>query len=139
MLTRRFADHFLQPGIKNLPSFIQDTKHPIKQIESINEKVEKGDVSLVGVAIVTLDVKSMYTNMTSYLSGVASDEYLHGGISGDQEPSMVKPESILKGLDLCLENNVFGLSDEKNNFIYSTLYSLVSRRSLGVIFWRFHF
>ena len=51
--------------------------------------------------------------MTSELARVASSEYLHGGISGDQETSKVKPESILKALDLCLENNVFSFSDKK--------------------------
>ena len=40
-------------------------------------------------------------------------QYLHGGIAGDQEASNVKPESILKALDLCLENNVFSFSDKK--------------------------
>ena len=93
-----------------LPSLIQDTKHTLQIIKCINEKVEKGEVSLDGVAIVTLDVESMYTNMTSELARAACSEFLHGGISGDQAPSKVKPESILKALDLCLENNVFSFS-----------------------------
>ena len=55
----------------------------------------------------------MYTNMTSDLARVASSEYLHGGIVGDQETSRVKPESVLKALDLCLESNVFSFNDKK--------------------------
>ena len=82
-----FVDHFLQPGMKELPSFIQDTKHTLQILENINEKVDRGEVSLDGVALVTLDVESMYTNMTSELARAACSEYLNGGISGDQ----VKP------------------------------------------------
>ena len=67
-----FVDHFLQPGMKKLPSFLQDTKHTLQILEDINDKVDRGEVSLDGVAVVTLDVESMYTNMTSDLARVAS-------------------------------------------------------------------
>ena len=47
-----FVDYFLQPGMKQLPSFIQDTKHTLKIIEEINQKVDNHEVSLERVAIV---------------------------------------------------------------------------------------
>ena len=55
-----FVDFFLQPGMKNLPSFLKDTKHMLQIIDEINLKIEKNEVSLDGVALVTLDVESMY-------------------------------------------------------------------------------
>ena len=33
-----FVDYFLQPGMKKLPSFIQDTKHTLQIIDEINKK-----------------------------------------------------------------------------------------------------
>ena len=57
-----FVDYFLQPGMKQLPSFIQDTKHTLQMIEEINQKIDDHEVSMDGV-IVTLDVEAMYNNM----------------------------------------------------------------------------
>ena len=106
-------DHFLQPGMQQLPSFLQDTKHTLQILEDINKKIDQGEMSLEGVAIVTLDVESMYTNMTSELARAASCEFLQGGRTGDQEASKVTPHSILEALDLCLENNLFTFNDKK--------------------------
>ena len=108
-----FVDHFLQPGMKELPSFLQDTKHTLKILEDINEKIDRGEVSLEGIAVVTLDVEAMYTNMTSELARVASSEFLHGGSIGAQGASEVAPQSILEALDLCLDNNLFTFNDRK--------------------------
>ena len=108
-----FVDHFLQPGMKQLPSFLQDTKHTLQIIEEINQKVENEEVSLDGVAIVTLDVESMYNNMTNELARVASCEFLNGGRNSDQESLRVRTDSILQALDLCLKNNYFSFN-EKN-------------------------
>ena len=41
-----FVDFFLQPGMKELPSFLQDTKHVLQIIDEVNEKVNTGVVSL---------------------------------------------------------------------------------------------
>ena len=102
-----FVDYFLQPGMKKLPSFLQDTKHTLQILYEINQKIENSDVSLEGVAMVTLDVESMYNNMTDELAGGACKEFLEGGRGGDQENLKVKTESILKALDLCLKSNYF--------------------------------
>ena len=65
-----FVDFFLQPGMKQLPSFLQDTKHVLQIIDEINQNIEAGEVSLDGVALVTLDVEAMYNNMTDELAGI---------------------------------------------------------------------
>ena len=53
--------------MKQLPSFLQDTKHVLQIIDEINQNIEAGEVSLDGVALVTLDVEAMYNNMTDEL------------------------------------------------------------------------
>ena len=58
--------------MKNLPSFLQDTKHTLEIIQDINQRMDRGELSLDGVAIVSLDVESMYTNMTKELGKSAA-------------------------------------------------------------------
>ena len=76
-------------------------------IEEINVKIENGEVSLEGVALVTLDVESMYNNMTDELAGGATEEFLEGGRTGSSDVLKVKTQSILEALDICLKNNYF--------------------------------
>ena len=102
-------DYFLQPGMKSLPSFLQDTKHTLEIIEDINKKVDSGELSLEGVAVVSLDVESMYTNMTKDLGKTASKEALDDrNVVGCADNDVkVKTESIMKALEHCIENNFF--------------------------------
>ena len=65
--------------MKELPSFLQDTKHVLQLVDEMNKKVETGEISLDGVALVTLDVEAMYNNMTDELAGGASKEFSRRG------------------------------------------------------------
>ena len=105
-------DFFLQPGMKQLPSFLQDTKHVLQLIEDINQKIENKEVSLTGVALVTLDVESMYNNMTEELAGGASKSFLEEGRQGSPEILKVKTDSILAALELCLANNYSSFNEK---------------------------
>ena len=58
------VDYFLKPGMENLPTFLQDTKHVLLEVDELNKRIEQGEVSLNGVALVSLDIESMYTNMS---------------------------------------------------------------------------
>ena len=98
--------------MKQLPSFLQDTKHLLQLIDEINEKSESGGFSLKGVAMVTLDVESMYNNMTEELAGAASKEFLKGGRAGAPDVLKVKTESILAALELSLKNNFFSFNEK---------------------------
>ena len=49
-------DHFLQDGMKNLKSYLRDTKHTLQVISEINDKIADGKLSLDGVALVSLDL-----------------------------------------------------------------------------------
>ena len=104
-----FVDFFLQPGMKALPSFLQDTKHVLQLIEDTNKKIDDNELSLEGVALVTLDVESMYNNMTHDLAGNAAKGYLE---NDRKEHTDVQTSSILEALDLCIKNCFFTFNDE---------------------------
>ena len=75
-----FVDHFLQDGMRSLDSFLEDTKHTLQILENLNEKIEGGELDMEGVALVSLDVDSMYNNMSEVLGTSACKEYLEGRV-----------------------------------------------------------
>ena len=107
-----FVNYFLQPGMKDLPSFLQDTKHTLQIIEDINQSIDNGELSLEGVALVSLDVESMYNNMSEQLAGGATKEFLNESRKGDEESMRVQSSSILEALDICLKNSFFSFNDK---------------------------
>ena len=106
-----FVDHFLQPGMKQLPTFSQDTKRTLQILEEFNEKIVSGVESLEGVAIVSLDVDKMYNNMTEELGMGACKDYLENRVSngggGSDDKEKVTVSSVLEALELCMKNNYF--------------------------------
>ena len=111
-----FIDHFLQPGMKKLGSFLKDTKHTLQIIEKINEKIDRGELTLDGVSLVSLDVEKMYNNITKELGTKAAKNYLNSrqptqlsGCSENMDP-FVSTQSLLEGLDICIENNYFSFN-----------------------------
>ena len=114
-----FLDHFLQPGMKNLETFLQDTKHMLQLIEGVNDLIENGEVSLEGMGLVTLDLEKMYNNITDDLGMGAARKYFNsritqGGQNYSTQDPEVSTESLMKGLSLCLKNNYFTF----NNKVY---------------------
>ena len=113
-----FVEHFLQPGMASLPSFLKDTKHVLQIIEDINEKIDKGEFSLDGVGLITLDVEIMYNTMTEDLAMGGTKAYLEKRnqqvVDGelDSDENNVTPQSILEGLEICLRNNCFQFKDK---------------------------
>ena len=59
------------------------------------------------VALVILDVESMYNFMSEELAVGACKEFLQGRRARDPDNMKIKTESILKALDLCLKSNFF--------------------------------
>ena len=103
------VDYFLKPGMENLPTFLQDTKHVLLEVDELNKRIEQGEVSLNGVALVSLDIESMYTNMSLELGKSACKEFLDSRSTSTGDPDMLKVStwSILEALDLCVKNNFF--------------------------------
>jgi hypothetical protein len=107
-----FIDHFLQPGMRELETFLKDTKHTLRIIEEINDKIDGGEFSLDGVGLVTMDIESMYNNISEDLGLGAVKKYLESGkYQGDINYASRDPEvstnSLMEGLKLCLANNFF--------------------------------
>jgi hypothetical protein len=92
-----FVDHFLQPGMKELPTFLRDTKDTLQTVENFNKSILNGDTNLEGVGVVGLDVENMYNNMTE--KG-ACKNYLEGRILSPDEETNVTTKLIMKALDL---------------------------------------
>ena len=106
-----FVDYFLKPGMQDLPTFIQDTKHVLQIIEELNTQIDKGEVSLDGVGLVALDIESMYSNMSEELGNGASKQFLESR-NGRGARDDVTTGSILKALDLCVRNNYFKFNEQ---------------------------
>ena len=100
--------------MKSLDSFLRDTKDTLKVIEELNDKVEDGELNLEGVALIILDIVSMYNNMSEELGTEATKEFLNKRINqGDQGgDSFVSTETILKALELCLKSNNFKFNNK---------------------------
>jgi hypothetical protein len=97
-----FVDYFLQTGVQNLDTYLRDTKHTLQVIEDINGKIDDGEITLDGVAVVSLDVESMYNNMSEELGTGGFKEYLE-----NRTEKEVSTNAILTALDLCLKSNFF--------------------------------
>ena len=103
--------------MKNLETFLQDTKHMLQLIEGVNEKIDGGEFSLEGVGLVTLDLEKMYNNITDELGMGAARTYLDARISQSgenyltQDPK-VSTNSLMTGLEICLKNNYFKFNEK---------------------------
>ena len=91
----KFADHCLQPHAKSLPSYIQDTS------DFINRISETIDINKDTI-LVTLDVKSLYTNISNH-EGIEAVKSALNSVS--QKPIATKV--IIKFLFLILTLNNF--------------------------------
>ena len=95
-----FVDHHLQPLNKELPSYVQDTTAFIKKIEAQPE--EKGKDRI----LVTMDVRSLYTNIPNEEGINAIKGFLHRRARpGDS--ALSKVISVFLRLILTLNNFVF--------------------------------
>ena len=111
------VDHFLQPGMAGLPTFLKDTKHTLQLIDGLNEKIERGELSLDGVSLVTLDIDKMYNNMTEDLGHTAVRKFLDSRAQKlhliDSDEKLVKSSSIIEALSICLKNNIFQFNGKR--------------------------
>ena len=103
-----FVDFFLQPGMTSLSSYLRDTKHTLQCIEEVNMKVDKGEINLDNVNLVSLDIVSMYSNMSDDLGISACTEYLNTRNFSDMNEEMqISTSNIIDALKLCIKNNYF--------------------------------
>ncbi|XP_073441850.1 uncharacterized protein [Dendrobates tinctorius] len=70
-----YLDHFLQPFVISLDSFVQDTSHLIRQLQDISVPQD--------TILVTMDVESLYTCIGHTLGIEAVSHFLNQQITGD--------------------------------------------------------
>ena len=98
----QFVDIWLQPLMKGLPSFIQDTNHFIKMIEETHLNQD--------CLLASIDVTSLYTNIRHEDGIEATVEALHATYAKDEDQP--PPEVIGDMLRFILTHNVFEFEEK---------------------------
>ena len=98
----RFIHTYLQPAVKQLPSYIKDTKDFVLFIESL--QIPKDTI------LVTLDISSLYTNIphdegTLYAKQAYSQIFV-------RHTHMPHPNAIHKLMNIVLKNNLIRFADK---------------------------
>ena len=57
MALSQYLDFYLKPIVKETPSYIKDTNHFLQTVLSLQEQIKPGNI------LVTMDIKSLYTNI----------------------------------------------------------------------------
>ena len=99
----QYADHLLKPLLKHIPSYVQDTTDFLSRIFSLNQDLPDN------IILITLDVKSLYTN-------IPNDQ----GI----QACVITPEitqSVIDILSLILNKNTFTFNNEHFLQIHGTV------------------
>ena len=99
----QFVDKWLQPYVRNLPSYVKDTTEFINQIESTQLPTN--------CKLASIDVSSLYTNISH--EGVQSSlHFLKSNPEGYRYPEQPYPDILGELMNLVLKHNVFEF-DEK--------------------------
>ena len=99
----QFVDKWLQPYVKNLPSYVQDTTEFINIIEQTKPPSN--------CKLASIDVSSLYTNIP-HDEGVQSVlHFLQNNADKYKYPEQPSPE-ILELINLVLKNNVFEFNEQ---------------------------
>ena len=96
-----FLDHFLQPFLADMPSFVKDTGHFLYILSKLGLLPQN-------TILVTLDVTSLYTNVPLLQAKQAVGRVLNRTRPGATEPSN---QSLIRLLDFVFTKNVFTISD----------------------------
>ena len=98
----QFVDFFLQPGVKNIRSYIKDTTHFLSVLSSLNILPE-------GAILATLDVSSLYTNIPN-VEGIEACRIMLNNI----RPNARAPfnDSLIKLLTQVLSKNNFDFNEK---------------------------
>ena len=98
-----FLDHFLQPLLVTIPSYVKDTTHFLRILSELPPLPQ-------GLTMVTLDVTSLYTNILLSKARTVLKNYLDRHRTGSEMPTNI---SLIKLLDLVFTKNIFTFSNGK--------------------------
>ena len=91
----KYADHFLKPLVSNIPSFVKDSTDFLRRIFKLNHNLPND------IILLTIDVRSLYTNIPHDDGIAASIEYLQ------RFNSEANTDFLQEILTLVLHNNYF--------------------------------
>ena len=97
----KFIDHFLQPNVKNIRSYIKDTTDFLYMLNKVGTLPPN-------CTLVTLDVSSLYTNIPNTEGRIAAQTSLDASLGGRNNPSS---DYLIKLLDKVLSCNNFDFND----------------------------
>ena len=98
-----FLDHFLQPLLVTIPSYVKDTTHFLRILSELPPLPQ-------GITMYTLDVTSLYTNILLAKARTVLKNYLDRHRTGLEMPTNI---SLIKLLDLVFTKNIFTFSNGK--------------------------
>ena len=99
-----FLDHFLQPLLVTIPSYIKDTTHFLRMLSELPPLPDN-------LLLITLDVTSLYTNILLSKARVVLKNYLDRHRTGPEMPTNI---SLIKLLNLVFTKNIFTFSNGKS-------------------------
>ena len=93
-----FGDFIINHGMRNLPTYLRDTKHTLQLIEEKNENGIPKSTNFL-----TADIEAMYPNMPMSLCELVICEYLETRSQRAGNPST---DNVVKCFRICQENNI---------------------------------
>ena len=94
-----YGDFIVNHGMRNLPTFLRDTKNALQLIEEKNEEGIPKNANFL-----TADIEAMYPNMPMDQCEIGIREYLDGRPPKAGNPST---DNVIKCLKICQQNNIF--------------------------------
>jgi len=98
----QLADHFLQPIVQNIKSYVKDTTDFVNKIENIPNLP-------VDTILATIDVTSLYTNIPNDEGILACKKMLNKHRSTSEQPSN---DNVIHMLDCVLKKNNFDFNNK---------------------------
>jgi len=92
----QFTDHWVQPSLKTLPSYIQDATQFLQELTKVGVPPSAW--------LVTMDFKSLYTCIP-YLDGIAACTEARN-ITENTNPKQPPVEILIQLLEIILKNNI---------------------------------
>jgi hypothetical protein len=95
----QFSDRWLQPHVKNLPSYLRDSTEFLKLIETT--KIPSNCI------LASIDVSSLYTNILHSEGKQSVLYYLQNNPDNYTRAEQPTPDVLVELIDIVLKNNVF--------------------------------
>ena len=119
-------DHWLQPIVTKLPSYVQDTTHMLQVLQDWNLHYGPFDDNTL---LVTLDVVGLYTNIPHDDLHTTLHHFLDNGTASNSPPV----EELIRIMDHVLTNNVFEFDGELFQQVFGTAMGTPMAPSLTII------